>query len=131
MAQTRLMLVDDSEEFLTDIRQELEQEFEIVGSVTNGQDALDCVGRLDPTVVILDIAMPLMHGITVASHIHKSHPSIKIVFLTICEQDEYVSAAFSAGASGYVTKRQIGTDLVRAIHQVMLGNTFLSPSLKK
>ena len=63
--------------------------------------------------------------------IHESHLRTKILFLTIHENDEYIAAAFSAGACGYVTKRHIASDLVRAIQEVARGNVFLSPILRQ
>ena len=80
---------------------------------TNGQDAVEAVLRLNPDVIVLDIAMPILNGLEASKLIHERHRRSKILFLTIHEADEYISAAFSAGASGYVTKRRIPSDLVR------------------
>jgi DNA-binding NarL/FixJ family response regulator len=75
--------------------------------------------------------MPILNGIQAALRIHEGHPRSKILFLTIHENDEYIEAALSAGASGYVTKRRISSDLVRAIQEITQGHSFLSPSLRK
>ena len=116
---------------LAELCRELKEEFEIVGTASNGQDAVDGVLRLDPDVVVLDINMPILNGIQASLRIHESCPRSKVLFLTIHENDEYVSAAFSAGATGYVTKRRIASDLVRAIQEVGRGNVFLSPTLRR
>lgn len=131
MAVTRIFLADDNGALLAEICHELEEEFEIVGTATNGQDAVDAVFRLDPDVVVLDIAMPLLNGIQASLLIRERHPRSKVLFLTIHENDEYITAAFSAGATGYVTKRRLARDLVRAIQEVSRGNVFVSPSLRR
>jgi DNA-binding NarL/FixJ family response regulator len=109
VAALRILLADDYDEILATIRQELANEFEIIGTVSNGQDAVDAVLRFDPDVVVLDIAMPVLDGIQASSRIHESNGRTKILFLTIQENTEYVSAAFAAGASGYVSKRRLLT----------------------
>ena len=131
MATIRVLLADDSEDILADLREELSKEFDIVGPAGNGEEAVRAVLDLDPDVLVIDIAMPVLNGIQASSRIRKIHPRTKILFLTINEQAEYISAAFSAGASGYVTKRRLASDLAMAIREVFLGNTFLSPSLGK
>lgn len=131
MPSLRILLADDNDEILATIRQELANEFEIIGTVSNGQDAVDAVLRFDLDVVVLDIAMPVLDGIQASSRIHESNGRTKILFLTIQENNEYVSAAFAAGASGYVTKRRLLTDLGYAIREVAEGRRFLSPSLSR
>lgn len=130
VAAIRILLADDSEAVLEELRAELDKEFEIVGAVANGRDAVEGVLRLDPDVLVLDITMPLMNGIQASSRLRESHPRTKILFLSIHEQSEYISAAFSAGASGYVTKRRLSSDLALAVREVNRGHTFLSPSLR-
>lgn len=131
MARARILLADDNGAVLAEVYRELEKEFDIVGAVTNGKDAVDSVLRLDPDVVVLDISMPVLNGIEVALRIRESHPRSKVLFLTIHENDEYIEAALSAGAFGYVTKRRLASDLVQAIDEVRQGHSFLSPSLRK
>jgi DNA-binding NarL/FixJ family response regulator len=127
--RVRILLADDHEDFLRNLREELRSEFEIVGTAANGEDAVDAVGRLDPDVLVIDISMPILDGLQAAAHLRDVNCRTKIVFLTIHEQSDYVSAAFAAGASGYVTKRHLGTDLVPAIREVLQGRTCISPSL--
>jgi len=131
MARTRILLAEDNEALLAELCRELKDEFEIVGTASNGQDAVDGVLRLDPDVIVLDISMPLLNGIEASLLIREGQPRAKILFLTIHESDEYISAAFSAGASGYVTKRKIASDLAYGIREVSQGNLFISPSLSR
>ena len=131
MATIRVLLVDDNGEMLTDLRDELSAEFEIAGTADNGEEAIREVMRLDPDVIVLDVTMPVMNGLQVASSLRDMHRRTKILFLTIHEEPEYISAAFSVGACGYVTKRRLASDLALAIREVSVGRNFLSPSLHK
>ena len=131
MAIIRVLLVDDNGEMLTDLRDELSAEFEIAGTAENGEQAVREVFRLEPDIVVLDITMPVMNGLQVASLLREKRSATKILFLTIHEEPEYISAAFSAGACGYVTKRRLASDLRVAIREVYDGRNFLSPSLQE
>lgn len=131
MATIRVLLVDDNGEMLADLRDELSAEFEIAGTADNGEEAIREVLRLDPDVIVLDVTMPVMNGLQVASSIRDMHRRTKILFLTIHEEPEYISAAFSVGACGYVTKRRLASDLALAIREVSAGRNFVSPSLRK
>ena len=131
MAIIRVLLVDDNGEMLTDLQDELSAEFEIAGTAENGEQAVREVFRLDPDIVVLDVTMPVMNGLQVASLLREKRPGTRILFLTIHEEPEYISAAFSAGACGYVTKRRLASDLRVAIREVYDGRNFLSPSLQK
>ena len=131
MPKIQVLLADDNRAMLTDLRDELSKEFSIRGAVDNGEEAIREVLRLDPDILVLDITMPGLSGIQVASHLRDCQVRTRILFLTIHEQPEYVAAAFSAGATGYVTKRRLGLDLANAIRQVFQGQTFLSPTLQK
>ncbi len=129
MIKVRVLLADDHEGFLRRLRGQLKMEFEIVGTAENGEDAIEAVGRMDPDVLVIDISMPIVDGLQAAARLREASCRTKIVFLTIHEQADYIVAAFGAGASGYVTKRHLGTDLVPAIRKVHGGHTFMSPSL--
>ena len=131
MPPLRILLADDNDEVLAEVREELGAEFEIIGTVTNGQDAVEAVRLFNPEVVVLDIGMPVLDGIGALERIRKINARTKIVFLTIQEAKEYISRAFSAGASGYVTKRRLLKDLAHAVREVAEGRTFLSPSLDR
>jgi len=130
LVKISIVLADDSAAVLEDVRQELSDEFRILGTAANGEEAIREVLLLDPDVVILDVTMPGLTGLEVASRLREKHPRTKILLLTIHEEPEYISAGFGAGALGYVSKRRLSTDLPRAIRDVYEGRTFLSPSLK-
>lgn len=126
MDKVRVLLADDHPTILTKVRSVLADEFDIVGTVHNGRDALKEVQRLDPEVLVIDISMPILDGLQAAAHLRCCHSRTKIVFLTVHEDQDFVDAAFSAGASGYVVKSHLTTDLVPAIHEVLEGHTYVS-----
>jgi DNA-binding NarL/FixJ family response regulator len=125
----RVVLADDHPEVIAKIRGILGSEFEIVLVVENGNQAVSAVLELDPDVIVTDISMPLLNGFQAARLIQKANSRVKIVFLTIHEDRDFVAAALSAGATGYVTKCRLSTDLVFAIQQALKGRSFVSNSI--
>ena len=130
MGKVRVLLADDHETILARVRSILSEEFEVVGAVGNGRDAITEVGRLDPDVLVIDLSMPVLDGLQAASQLHRKGCRTKVVFLTVHEDQDYVDAAMAAGASGYVTKSRIKSDLVPAIREALNGRTYVSKSIK-
>ena len=126
-----MVLADDHQSMIAKVRGTLGAEFEIVGTAENGDQALSSALSLDADILIIDISMPVLNGLQVAQRLQKTHCRSKIVFLTIHEDPDFISAAFSAGASAYVVKSRLNTDLVPAIHEALLGNTFVSQTLQR
>ena len=131
MGKIRVLLADDHEAILARVRAVLGEDFDIVGAVNNGRDAVEEVQRLDPDVLVIDISMPVLDGLQAVSQLRSSNRRTKVVFLTVHEDQDFVAAAFSAGASGYVTKSHVTTDLVPAIREALQGRTFVSQSIPK
>ena len=129
MAKIRVLLADDHEAMLQQVRSLLSKDFDVVGTVSNGRDAVAEVQRLDPDVLVIDISMPVLNGLQAVSQLRSMKYQTKYVFLTVHEDSDFIAAAFSAGASGYVTKAHVTTDLVPAIHEVLAGRTFVSQSI--
>ena len=127
-AMPRVLLADDHESLLVEVS-ELLREFDIVGAVHNGRDAVAEVQRLDPDVLVIDISMPLLNGLQAASQLQSMHCRTKVVFLTIHEDKDFAAAAFSVGASGYVVKSRMSSDLVPAIREVLQGHRYISQSV--
>ena len=125
----RLLLADDHQSILDTERQILTPEFDIVGSVLDGVAVLRAAVKLDPDVITLDITMPGINGLEVARRLKTLGTRAKIVFLTVHEDHDFVSEALNIGASGYVVKGTMASDLPRAIHVVLNGGQFISPSL--
>ena len=125
----RVLLADDSPSMLQAARRILEPEFHIVGTVDNGQAVLQAAESLKPDVLILDISMGVMNGFEAARLLTRLGSRAKIVFLTVHRDQEFVEEAFSAGAVAYVIKPRLGTDLLVAVREALMGHTFVSPDL--
>jgi DNA-binding NarL/FixJ family response regulator len=126
----RVVLADDHREVIAKIRGVLGDQFEIVEAAENGSQAVIAVLALNPDVFVTDISMPVLNGLQAARRIQKTNSRVKIIFLTIHEDRDFIAAAFSAGATGYVTKRRLSTDLVFAIQEALKGHTFVSNSTR-
>ena len=128
-ALVRVLLADDSPSMLQAARRILEPEFQIVGTVDDGQAVLEATESLKPDVLILDISMGVMNGLEAARLLTRIGSKARIVFLTVHQDQEFVEEAFAAGAIGYVTKPRLGSDLLVAVREAMIGHTFVSPAL--
>jgi DNA-binding NarL/FixJ family response regulator len=129
LGKVRVLLADDNEAILARVRTVLGDDFDVIGAVNNGRDAIAEVRRLDPDVLLMDLRMPILDGLRAAAQM-RSGLRTKIVFLSAHEDQDFVDAAFAVGARGYVAKSDIASDLVPAILQVLQGHTFVSKSIK-
>ena len=125
----RVLLADDHQVILNTESQILAAEFNIVGAVRDGAAVLLAAAELNPDVITLDITMPEINGLEVARRLRTSGSRAKIVFLTVHEDPNLICEAFNVGASAYVVKGTMASDLLRAVHAVMKGQRFISPSL--
>jgi DNA-binding NarL/FixJ family response regulator len=129
LSRARVLLADDHEEFLAVEVQLLEPEFEVVTTASDGREALEKAARLGPDIVILDISISKMDGIETARHLRAAGTEAKIVFLTVHSDPDYVRAGLAAGATGYVVKSRLASDLVLALREALAGRSFVSPSI--
>ena len=129
----RLLLVDDHAVVRMGLRMLLsgETDMEIVGEAASANEALSAAARLEPNVILMDIGLPDMTGIEATREIHRLHPDVAIVALTIHEDEEYFFKMLDAGARGYVPKRAAPDELVTAIRAAAADEVYLYPSLAK
>jgi DNA-binding NarL/FixJ family response regulator len=106
----------------------LEPEFEVVGTVADGNALVKAAAQLIPDVCVIDISMPHLNGIEAAIRLRESGSGARIVFLTVNEDSDFVRAALRTGALGYVVKSRMASDLCVAINGAMSGRLFVSPS---
>ncbi len=121
MDRIRVLLADDHEAMLDRVARLLATECNVVGTVTDGQQALDAAMELEPDVLVLDISMPVMNGIETARRLKEAGSETRIVFLTVHDDPNIAREALEAGALGYVIKQRIASDLVAAIKKAHAG----------
>ncbi len=126
MAKIRALLAEDHTAMIEKVIDLLSGFCEIVGSVSNGRALLDAAEKQHPDIIVLDISMPLMSGIEAAERLIHGGTSAKLVFLTVHDDPDFVQAALATGASGYVLKSRMATDLIPAIHEALAGHRFIS-----
>jgi len=105
----------------------LEPEFEVVGTVADGQALLAAVPELKPDVIVLDVGMPLLNGLEAGKRIKKAVRAVRIVYLTMNTDKGIAAEAFRGGASGYLLKTSAGAELVTAVREVLKGKKYISP----
>lgn len=126
MGCPRILLADDNLEMLERVAKFLGSEFDVVGLAKDGQQALNSAFKLSPDILVTDISMPNLNGIQVTSYLQRSGSDVKVVFLTVHEDHDYVEAAFSIGVLGYVLKPRFTSDLIPAIEEALQGRRFVS-----
>ncbi len=127
-SNVRVVVADDNKQMREKVVQLLQPHFDVVGSAADGKSALDMIRLLKPDLMILDISMPILCGLDVAMELVKSGSQVRIVFLTVHEDPDFLKAALEAGASGYVVKSHMVTDLMTAVRSASQGSVFISPS---
>jgi RNA polymerase sigma factor (sigma-70 family) len=129
--KTRIILADDHTIVRQGLRQLLmgERGFEIVGEAETGLEAVALVERLRPDVLVLDVMMPEINGIEVARSVKRRSPDTKVIILSMHDSEAFVVESLRAGVSAYLLKQTTSEDLVKAIHQAMKGQRYLSPSI--
>lgn len=129
MNRPRIFLADDHRIILEAFRNLLEPEFEVVGTATDGREMLEKVQKLEPDIVLLDIAMPRLNGFDAAKKLKKRFPEIKIIFLTSNEDPDLAKESLRLGANGYLLKNSEASELDKAIESVMNTGTYITPQV--
>jgi len=133
LKKIKLVLAEDHTIVRQGLRSLLDhtEEFEIVGEAENGRQAVSLVEKLRPDVVLMDVSMPVLNGIEATRRIKKNFPEVKVLVLTMHDNEEYIFQILHAGASGYLLKKSAHRDLFDGIRAVSSGGSFLSPSISK
>jgi two-component system response regulator DegU len=126
MTGRRVVLADDLAPVLSAVTKLLGGSFQIVGTASDGNGALDATLKLEPDLLVLDISMPGMSGIEVARELKKRGHNAKIVFLTVHEDSDILATCLAVGGLGYVAKVLMDTDLIPAMNEALLGHPFVS-----
>lgn len=104
-------------------------EFEVVGEARDGQEAIQCVVKYKPDLILTDLSMPRMDGMEAIREIKKQSPKTKILVLTVHKAEEYILNTFKAGAEGYLLKDSTHSELMIAIKNILSGKRYISPGI--
>jgi two-component system, NarL family, response regulator NreC len=133
MDKVRILLADDHTILRDGIRALLDDEPDmvVVGEAEDGRTAVRLACQLKPDVVIMDIAMPLLNGLEATRQIKHDCPQVKVLILTMHENEEYIRQVLASGAMGYILKDAAARELLDAIHTVQRGEAVLSPAITR
>lgn len=133
MRKTRILIADDHDVVRSGLKALLRTspDFAIVGEAADGEEAVRCAGDLLPDIVMMDISMPRLDGIGATRLIKQHHPLIRVIILSVYEEEEYVYQILHAGASGYVLKNAGKREIFDAIRAVRDGERFFSPGVSR
>lgn len=126
-----ILIVDDQSLFREGLRTLLsvQPDFDVVGEAGNGEEALRMAIKFKPDVILMDLRMPVMDGVTATLRLHENNPQVKVLVLTTFDDDEYVFDGLRAGAVGYLLKDVSSEKLFEAIRAADRGEYFLQPSI--
>ena len=131
MARIRILLADDHTLFCNLLRDLLEPEYEVVGSVSDGRELLKAANALRPDVVLVDIGMPSLNGLDAGRRLKQANPRVKLIYLTMNNNVEYAREALQAGASAFILKNSKSSELLHAIRDALKGVSYLAPEIRR
>ena len=131
MAKGRILLADDHTLVAEAFKRLLEPEFEVVGTVGDGRALLRAAQELKPDVVLVDLNMPLLNGLDASEQLKQTLPKIKIIVLTMNEDPEIAAELLGKWASGYLFKKSAGSELLKAVRDVLQGGKYVTPVLQE
>lgn len=125
-----LILANSHQNLLEGIRGLLETIFNTVVMVADKKSLFETVGKLEPELAVVDLSLPVSGEVNIVREVKKRYPKLKFIILSFHDEPDSVSEVMSAGASGFVLKRCIATDLIPAVSKILKGGTYISPSLQ-
>lgn len=133
MPKVRVLLVDDHTLLRDGIRALLEKDpaIEVIGECENGRLGVELARQLQPDIVLMDIAMPLLNGLEATAQILQNNSTTKVIILSMYDYESYIRQALAAGAAGYILKDASSQELLDAIHCVYQGEAVLSPAITR
>ena len=131
MPRVRVLVADDHTLFCSLLKDLLEPEYEVVGTVSNGRDLLKAAASLRPDVVLVDISMPALNGLDAGRRLKHENPRIKLIYLTMNNNVEYAREALEAGASAFVLKNSQSAEFLRAVRDALKGVSYIAPEIRQ
>lgn len=127
----RILIADDHTLVCEAFRKMVEPPYQVVGTVKDGRALLNSAPTLNPDVVLIDVGMPLLNGLDSGRQLKQMMPKVKLIYLTMNLDDDVATEAFRIGASGYLLKNSDGSELLKAIHEVLRGGKYVTPTIAR
>ena len=131
LTKARILLADDHTLVAEAFKRLLEPEFEVVGTVGDGRALLRAAADLKPDLVLVDLNMPLLNGLDASEQLKQALPRVKIIVLTMNEDPEIAAETMEKWASGYLLKKSAGSELLKAVRDVLRGGRYIAPALRE
>jgi DNA-binding NarL/FixJ family response regulator len=131
MRKPRIFLADDHAMLLDAFRRMLEQEFEVVGTASDGLELLESAPKLRPDLVVIDLGLPLLSGVDAGRELKKLLPQTKILVVTVNEDAAVAEAVLGDWASGYLLKKCTGSELVKALRELLMGRSYVTSLISR
>lgn len=129
MNKARVLIADDHQILAEGVRNLLEAEFEVLGIVADGRELVSAAKDSQPDVIVADITMPSLNGIEAAAQLRDAGVTSKVIFLTQHRDVAYARRAMEVGASGFVLKHSVASELITAIREALRGQTYITPMI--
>ncbi|HJZ82076.1 MAG TPA: response regulator transcription factor [Pyrinomonadaceae bacterium] len=127
MKKPKIILADDHTILMDALKKLVEPEFEVIATCSDGRELIEAAVKFNPNVIVLDIGMPTMNGLNAGQRLKQLLPTVKLVYLTMNQDPDMASEAFRLGASAYLLKTSAGSELIRALREVVRGGTYITP----
>src|SRR5271154_3620031 len=131
MRKPRIFLADDHAMLLDAFRRMLEQEFDVVGTAADGLELLEFAPKLQPDLVVVDLGLPLLSGMEAGRALKKLLPQTKILVVTVNEDSDVADQVLSEFASGYLLKKCTGSELVKALRELLMGRSYVTTMIAR
>jgi DNA-binding NarL/FixJ family response regulator len=131
MRKPRIFLADDHAMVVDAFRRLLEQEFDIVGTASDGLELLNSAPNLHPDLVVVDLGLPLLNGVEAGRALKKLLPETKILVVTVNEDPDVADAVLGEWASGYLLKKCTGSELVKALRELLIGRSYVTTMISR
>jgi DNA-binding NarL/FixJ family response regulator len=131
MKRPRIILADDHTLLLEALKNLIEPEFEVVGTFSDGRSLVEGAQQLSPNAIVLDIAMPVMNGLSAGQEIKQKLPLVKLIYLTMSQDPDLAGEAFRLGASAFLVKHSAASELLQALREVVRGGFYVTPLMTK
>jgi len=129
--RARVLIADDHNLVAELCKRLLENDFDVVGAVSDGRALVRTAAELKPDVIVVDVAMPVLNGLDAGRQIKKMLPAVKLVYLTMNSDADVAAEAFARGASGYLLKTCAAAEMVLAVREVLRGKSYLCKALSR